>query len=135
MKKEKMLEVVINRCYGGFSISVGALEELYKMKSDVLEKIPIKEYFQKDETQEYMDGHIKMCGLVVKDSQVISLKDRRDKLVRGNKDLITVIKKLGDKANGQCAKLEVIEVPADVEWEIDEYDGMESVEETHRSWS
>jgi len=135
MKKEKMLEVVINRCYGGFSVSKETLEELYKMKSDVLEKTPMKEYFQKDETQEYIESHIKMCGLMIKDEQVIALKDRRDKLIRGNTDLIAVIKKLGDKANGQCAKLEIIEVPADVEWEIDEYDGMESIEECHRSWS
>jgi hypothetical protein len=49
--------------------------------------------------------------------------------------LIQVVEELGEKANGQFAKLRIIEIPDGVDWEIDEYDGSEKVEEKHRSWS
>ena len=48
--------------------------------------------------------------------------------------LIQVVETLGAEANGSCAKLRIIEIPDDVEWEITEYDGNESVEEVHRKW-
>ena len=48
--------------------------------------------------------------------------------------LIEVIEKLGDVANGEHAELHIVEIPDDVEWEIDEYDGTECVSEVHRTW-
>ena len=39
-----------------------------------------------------------------------------------------------EKANGPCASLEIVQIPDDVEYEIDEYDGSESIHEVHRSW-
>lgn len=54
---------------------------------------------------------------------------------RSDPILVQTVEELGEKANGSCAKLKVIEIPDDIEWEIDEYDGMESVRECHRSWS
>ena len=38
------------------------------------------------------------------------------------------------KASGELSKLSIVEVPDDIQWEIDDYDGMESVHELHRSW-
>lgn len=49
-------------------------------------------------------------------------------------DLIAAVETLGEKANGGCAKLEVTEIPDGTSWEIKEYDGMEWVAETHRTW-
>ena len=49
--------------------------------------------------------------------------------------LVQVVEELGDKANGSHAKLKIVEIPDGVKWEIDQYDGMESVDEVHRSWS
>ena len=48
--------------------------------------------------------------------------------------LIQVVETLGAEANGHYAKLRIIEIPDDVNWEISYYDGVESVEEVHRSW-
>ncbi len=49
--------------------------------------------------------------------------------------LIECIEKIGsEKASGHFASVEVVEIPDDVDWYIDEYDGMETVEEKHRSW-
>ncbi len=49
--------------------------------------------------------------------------------------LVQVVRELGIKASGSCAKLKIVEVPGDVSWHIAEYDGMEWVAEDHRTWS
>jgi len=48
--------------------------------------------------------------------------------------LVQVIEELGDLASGKHAKLKVVEIPADVDWQIEEYDGNEWVAEVHRTW-
>ena len=47
-------------------------------------------------------------------------------VVRHDPALVQVVEELGDKANGECAKLRIKEV--DGPYRIDEYDGYESVE-------
>jgi hypothetical protein len=53
---------------------------------------------------------------------------------RDDADLVAVVEKLGKKANGPRARLKVVEIPADVKWQIEEYDGSEHVAEVHRAW-
>lgn len=53
---------------------------------------------------------------------------------RSNPKLIECVEKLGDIANGRYACLIIVEIPDDVEWEIEEYDGVEWVSEKHRTW-
>ncbi len=48
--------------------------------------------------------------------------------------LVTVVEELGKGANGSCSSLEVVSIPDDVEWQIEEYDGIEWVAEKHRTW-
>ena len=54
---------------------------------------------------------------------------------RTDANMIRAVEKLGDDANGVSAKLEVIEIPDGVDWDIDEYDGWEKVIERRREWS
>lgn len=49
--------------------------------------------------------------------------------------LAKVVDELGHAASGRHADLKVVDVPADVDWEIAEYDGNEWVAEKHRTWS
>ena len=53
---------------------------------------------------------------------------------RNDTDLVEVVESLKDKANGSCAILSIVKIPDGIEWEISEYDGLETVEEKHRSW-
>ena len=48
--------------------------------------------------------------------------------------LVECVETLGTKANGRFAELHVVEIPDDVDWFIDEYDGIESIHERHRIW-
>jgi hypothetical protein len=54
---------------------------------------------------------------------------------RNNPVLVQVVEELGKDADGAHAELKVVEIPDDIEWEIEEYDGREWVSEIHRSWS
>lgn len=56
-------------------------------------------------------------------------------VARDDPYLIKVIKDLGSRADGDHSNLKIVEIPADVDWEINEYDGMEWVAEKHRTWS
>ena len=60
--------------------------------------------------------------------------DYNDYDKRTDPKLIECIEELGVEANGFYAKLKIIEIPDDVNWEIKEYDGVEWVAEKHRTW-
>lgn len=53
---------------------------------------------------------------------------------RDDKFLVSIVEEIGEKANGLCANLTVVEIPDDVEWQVEEYDGYEHVAEAHRTW-
>ena len=144
-----MVKVAVNRCYGGFGLSPKASKrylELNGKECHFYTHIKFKHSDGKEEYKKLTLEEVQDTGLFFS----ITLKDLGDKIEkipndfyqyesfydkkRADKILIQVIEELGDDANGQCANIEIVEVPEDVEWEIDEYDGKESIHETHRSW-
>ena len=48
--------------------------------------------------------------------------------------LVEVVEKLGDQSSGKLSSLKIVEIPADVDFVIEEYDGLEWVAERHRTW-
>jgi len=112
--------VVINRCHGGFGISPAA-QLLYLQRS--MTEYTVEDRESRDETERY--GQLIRVDGVPWDGRYIA----RDDTV-----LVSVIRELGTKSYGQFAKLKIVEVPADVNWVIDDYDGQEWVAEVHRRW-
>jgi hypothetical protein len=53
---------------------------------------------------------------------------------RDNPQFVSIVEQLKDEANGDDSKLEVVSIPDDVDWEIEENDGAEWVSEKHRTW-
>lgn len=138
------MKIVINRCYGGFSLSHAAVMEYSKRKGLGLRAvIPFRDEKGIHDWNKYVlyvDGaaswsiSYSTADLTsdgnIPDGAYFSHRD----IKRDDADLIATVEALGDDANGSCAKLSVIEIPDGVDWEISDYDGMESVEEVHRSW-
>jgi hypothetical protein len=55
-------------------------------------------------------------------------------LPRDDSSLVQVVEEMGSAANGPESSLYIVEVPDDVDWHIQEYDGVEHVAENHRTW-
>lgn len=121
------MKVAINRCFGGFGISNAAFEKLLERKGIAYEKIPAEFQLRGDEFDYYH------AGQVGKEDAYLSEYDFCDN--RADPDLIAVLEEMGVAAQGGFAEIAIVEVPDDVKWHIDEYDGLEHVAEDHRTWS
>jgi len=109
-----MKRIVINRRHGGFSLSDEGIELYGKLARLNLQKV--KRHY-------YRNG--------IKDNDH-SFWDRN--IPRDCPHLVKVVTTLGSKACGRFAELAIVEIPADIEWEIEEYDGKEWIAEKHRTW-
>jgi hypothetical protein len=55
-------------------------------------------------------------------------------LERDDLILVDIVNELGEAANGRYAELAIVDIPDDVDFQIEEYDGKEWVAEVHRTW-
>jgi hypothetical protein len=55
-------------------------------------------------------------------------------IARDDPDLVAAVKELGDAVNDRYAELEIVLIPGDIKWTVEEYDGFEWVAEAHRTW-
>lgn len=147
------MKVVINGCYGGFSLSPEAQLRYVQLKNNgTLYFYKKTKYIYRDGVSEYEQFHptsngsysyfnfavLNDLGPVVQEDSTGCIKDAkffydRD-LDRDDPVLVQVVEEMGAAANGSYASLEVIEIPDDVSWAIKEYDGNEWVAESHRTW-
>ncbi len=148
------MKVAINRCYGGFGLSDAAMEKLIEYG------VPVRKYetperdpetgryaYEPDEEVIYdrsltprgEDSWNDFYWRSVDEGREGSIFGGRywDTWTKSNRThplVIRVIEELGEAANGPCASLEVVEIPDGIDWYIDEYDGVERINEQHRSW-
>lgn len=138
------MKVVVNRCFGGFGLSDKAIEMVLNRKN--------LGCFRYEQTKyEYRDGIDEYTRCDVFNGSIFTIYSTEDlgkkinkcpsesywycgDLKRDDADLIAVVEELGEEANGWASELKVVEIPDDVAWEIDDYDGIETIHEVHRSW-
>ena len=128
------MKIVINTKHGGFGLSHAAIMRYAELSGFTLYhetrhgfteyyKIPVEEY------RKLVNQNPNARALF----EPLEFYDRR--ISRTDPVLIQVVEELGDAANGDHARLKVVEVPDDVQWQIEEYNGSEWVAEKHRTWS
>lgn len=156
------MKVVINACFGGFSLSPRAVKAYADRKGwpcfffdqpvkGQITRISDKEAFAKTglwgprayrvaTVEELPPSQDNWRALSLDERQAsnkawneISISDRD--IERNDPDLVAVVETLGKLANGRCAELRVVEIPDGVEYEIEEYDGNEHIAERHRTWN
>lgn len=140
------MKVVINRCFGGFSVSHEGMLRYCEIKG-------IKVYPEqcKDEWRFWTYWTVppadRIAGVSGKEFYALSFEDRiahnkllseqtidRHNIERNDPALVQAVQELGEKANGEYAELEIVEIPDGTEWTVEEYDGMEHISEVHRTW-
>lgn len=102
MQHKQQIEMVVNKCWGGYSLSRKAQELLAERKG-----VTLVEH----------DGHL-YVDLDTYDT-IYHVVDRHDP------DLVAVVRELGNAANGECAKLKIVTITVEIETESN--DGWETV--------
>ena len=144
-----MTKVVINNCYGGFSLSKEGMQRYCEIKG-------IQCWIEED--KKFKSMGIFTCWIVPEEERVeekegeafyaMSMEDRRAynaarseqdlyhrDIPRDDPALVQLVEENAELYAGRCAQLTVVEIPDDVQWTIEEYDGNEWVAEVHRTWS
>ena len=117
------MKVVINSCFGGFGLSDAAFEQLLNRKGVAWEKV--KDKYDLD--LYYKAGH------VGDDEHYLSYQQFTEN--RADPDLVAVVERFGKNVNTPYSELKIVDVPDDVEWTLQQYDGLEHIAEVHRTWS
>jgi hypothetical protein len=112
--------VVINTQYGGFNLSREA-SLLYLDLAGLAYTL---------EPQEDRDAQTRLGDRIMVNGREFWGRD----IARDDPALVATVRRLGSEAAGDYAILKVVEVPAGVEWYVEEYDGKEWVAEKHRIW-
>ena len=142
-----MKEIVINTKHGGFGLSPQAEREYFKRRGQDVFFYEQTKHKYRDGVDEYrrVDDDSKKVflrfGLLIDLGEVVSdlpngsdvWSDGRE-IPRDDPALVGIIRRMGDGAAGACAALEIVEIPDNVKWQIEEYDGWEWVAEKHRTW-
>ena len=106
-------KIVVQKSYGGFQLSGECLAAYLAVRGKRVEvqKEEGGYLYYLPETNNYFDA---------------------GELNRDDPDLIAIV--LAEQEAGRCQELKIIEIPDDVKWQIDDYDGFEWVAECHRVW-
>ncbi len=112
-------KIVINKSYGKFCLSHKAF-------------IRLRELGQREALQEADPGVYWPSGAGPREPRLNSCGAL---IPRDDQNLVQVMEELRAEANGHCAELKVVEIPQDVQWEIEKAGGVEHVSEVHRTWS
>lgn len=143
-----MKKVAINDCFGGFGLSPKATKRLAELRGrecyfyESSYGEGTHEYIPLTDEQAFNDKHrfLIMAFDVpnaheINDNSLDKHSLYESDIERHDPLLIQVIEELGKEANGSHSKLTIVEIPEDVNYEIEEYDGMEHIAEIHRTWS
>ena len=137
------MKIVINRSFGGFDLSNDAIQlyikkknlKLYSDDDEHYYYVPVEEY-HKQLDSENLEYQKQRKGLPnnFKGYRSNDMYWNIETIKRNDPCLVEVVEELGQKANGYHSKLKVVTIPDDVRYDINDYDGMESVHEKHKVW-
>lgn len=139
-----MKEVVINKCYGGFGLSDKAHKRYAEIKGITIYPEPSTfghiNYYT-------VPAHERPPKLDARQFGALSMEERQaynkrcasehlydHDIPRDDAALVQTVRELGKEASGRFASLKIVRIPDDIEWEIDEYDGLEHVAQVHETW-
>ena len=147
------MKIVLNKKYGGFGLSIATMKLYLNKKGIKCYVYYKKDGFENDKSIWYREDNEKAKELYdykngfytlknidwglekVLDVSRTSVEDHSEfyestftpKIDRTDKDLIEIIETLGESASRETSRLKIVEIPDDVYYFIDDYDGIESI--------
>jgi len=130
-------KIVINNCYGGFTLSNAAIRRYFELKG---QEVWLDEYnslyteiwlVPPEDRMAELPGDWREHSIEVREEYnrkyseqtfYVRNMDRTDPI------LVQVVEELGEDASGSCARLIIEELPKGTLYRINEYDGYESIE-------
>jgi hypothetical protein len=143
------MKVLYNACYGGFGLSYLATNKYAEKKGFELTWYRQDGYAYKNNLK-----YTRISGIPLNpvETYIPSKKDLGDEILgefpdehyysistsdsslRTDIDLITIFEEIGELINSKYANIKIIEIPDDAKFDIDEYDGYESIVPPRPSW-
>ena len=131
-----MKKVVINKCYGGFGLSEKATMRYAELKGIKLYSENVggftRYYLCEPEKFHKLVEEARKTGIHRKSNEMYF---DEDDIKRDDPILIQVVEEFGEEANGNYAELKIFEIPSDLDYEITNYDGVESIRGRHIVWA
>lgn len=116
------MKAVINVCYGGFGgVSLTFVERA-------------KELGWKTTDYNEEGNYTNPKAQIILRKKYDEARLIEQNVSRTDHILVKLVEELGEKANGDCSEYKVVELPDDIDYEVEEYDGNEWISETHRTW-
>ena len=140
------MKVILNKCFGGFELSPIA-KMMYAEKKGIVLYPYCHNYrgimgynYVADVTKaekvdyfftEYFGDKVTKNDI---NWETYYYPDKED--IREDSDLIAIVEELGEKANGWCSELVVVDIPDELagKYVIDDYDGIETLHEDVPVW-
>ena len=134
-----MKKVVINKCYGGFGLSEKAVMryaelkgiKLYRESSEAGSGLAARYYLCEPEEYNEIFKEAKRTGNY---KQSNAMYFNLYNIERDDPILVQVVEELGEEVNDDYSELKIVEIPSDLDYEISDYDGVESIHERHSVW-
>jgi hypothetical protein len=142
------MKVVINRCYGGFGLSHEAVMRYFEIKGITVYPeqdtsigswkfwtywtVKPEDRIESKEGEDFYKMPIEDRAAYNKAHSEQTVYPRE--IERHDPALVQVVEELGEQSWGSHAELKVVEIPDDVNYIVEEYDGMEHIAEQHRTW-
>ena len=155
------MKVVINKCFGGgFGLSKAAVKRMAELQGRechfFTHDYKTKQYepFKEDESRSSFFTAFDIPNpndVLIREDNWHEMTDKQKKASndlyskhhlesgrfenRSDPLLVKVVTELGSKkASGSCAELQVVNIPKGIEFEIEDYDGLEHIAEKHKTW-
>ena len=133
------MKVVINKGFHQFCLSLEALKKMfgnvYVYQHDWLLDL----YFRQDSL---LDRRSRSNNFIYSThdygKETLRIDDKHkiyfETMDRSLNQLVSVVEEMGQKAGAYGTDLKIVEIPNDVNWEIEEFDGKERIREVGRIW-
>jgi hypothetical protein len=140
------MKVVINNCHGGFGLSHEAVMRYFEIKGIAVYPEQGKDSWgfwtywtvKPEDRVEVKEGdafyEMSQADRREYNKKVSEQSVRERDIQRHDPALVQTVEEMGDEANGTYAELKVVDIPDDVDYVVEEYDGMEHIAEAHRTW-